>query len=483
MQSWPQGQNGGDDDNNSWQQNFNFAPQNGHFNQDQAWSQPVPGQTAYARQLPSDHAANFIHDPQAMLSGYQAGHGSFDLGHQFSGQEVIDPAFSNIAPDLYAQQNKLDLGGGSMHHMNQVQNHPQGHSQGFSHQNYASFDTQPQNDQQYGSTAPQFSPGQLLPQASSRQQSHTPVQQFSNIQPDFAQAQLRPSQTPPVQHQQPYAQNATFAPPQVNDQAAQYQSSPGQHVNYQQSSAAAAYSQPAYNATKAFDYQQPGQPGSSNPSFQATGHHVDGHLGQPLSGTIPQYDGTPQPQQSADFEKPAQPLIGDGPARKRQRVAKTAADSPVPEAASVTNSTIDTSSRKVEELDSLVAPTPSPEEAQMLQQFQKRSKAAHARFPSIKGLPYLAYQNTIKLPAPKSYDKLAPLVAVPPRSKKPIVPELGYDLPCEVQGRFTSRYRPAFDRIGLDERRMESKSLLDEFDNSMKALGKRRPKYTEYPRK
>lgn len=150
---------------------------------------------------------------------------------------------------------------------------------------------------------------------------------------------------------------------------------------------------------------------------------------------------------------------------------------------SAVNTTIDPSSKKVEELDTLVAPTPSPEETHMLQQFQKRTKAAQAKFPAIKGLPYLAYESTIKLPAPKSYDKLAPLVAIPPRSKNAIVPELGYNLPCEVQGRFTSQYRPAFDKIGLDERRIEAKSLLDDFDNSMKALGKRRPKYTEYPRR
>ena len=83
--------------------------------------------------------------------------------------------------------------------------------------------------------------------------------------------------------------------------------------------------------------------------------------------------------------------------------------------------------------------------------------------------------------APKSYDKLAPLVAVPSRSKKAILPETGHDLPCEVQGRFTSHYRPAYDKTGLDERRLEAKPLLDEFDSSMKALGKKRPKYTEYP--
>lgn len=156
--------------------------------------------------------------------------------------------------------------------------------------------------------------------------------------------------------------------------------------------------------------------------------------------------------------------------------------------------------RKAEEIDALNPPTPSPEDLVMLQQFNKRPKGAQAKFPPIKGLPYLANDATIKLPGasfhlamcwslqltinpvPKSYDKLAPLVALPPRSKRSIVPELGYDLPCEIQGKFTNLYRPAFDKIGLDERRIEAKTLLDEFDRSMKSLGKKRPKYTEYPR-
>lgn len=85
-------------------------------------------------------------------------------------------------------------------------------------------------------------------------------------------------------------------------------------------------------------------------------------------------------------------------------------------------------------------------------------------------------------PVPKSYDKLAPMVAVPSRSGKLSVPGLGYDLPCEIQGKFTSQYKPSFDKPGLDERREEAKDLLEVYDRSMKALGKRQPKYTEYPR-
>lgn len=72
---------------------------------------------------------------------------------------------------------------------------------------------------------------------------------------------------------------------------------------------------------------------------------------------------------------------------------------------------------------------------------------------------------------------------MPPRSGKSVVAGLGYGLPCEIQGNFTNQYKPSFDKAGLDERRAEAKNLLDEYDRSMKALGKRQPKYTEYPSK
>ena len=83
--------------------------------------------------------------------------------------------------------------------------------------------------------------------------------------------------------------------------------------------------------------------------------------------------------------------------------------------------------------------------------------------------------------APKSYDKLSPCIALPSHHERPVIPELGY-LPCEIQGRFSTQYQPSTEKGGLDERRDEASQLLDEFDRSMNALGKRRPKYTEYPR-
>lgn len=85
------------------------------------------------------------------------------------------------------------------------------------------------------------------------------------------------------------------------------------------------------------------------------------------------------------------------------------------------------------------------------------------------------------MPAPKSYDKLAPLVALPPRSGKALIPELGRALPCEIQGMFASEFQPSPDKSGLEERKQESKQKLEAFEAAMKGLGKRRPKYTEYP--
>lgn len=170
--------------------------------------------------------------------------------------------------------------------------------------------------------------------------------------------------------------------------------------------------------------------------------------------------------------------------KKRKRSAKPTTETPPADIPSViADLSAESSAKRAEDLDSLPIPVPSGEEVKLITDFGKRNKSAQAKYPSIKGLPHMVYEGTVKLPAPKSYDKLSPLVALPPRSGKSMVPELGYPLPCEVQGRFTSKYRPSIDKSGLDERRAEAKILLDDYDRSMRSLGKRQPKYTEYPRK
>lgn len=62
------------------------------------------------------------------------------------------------------------------------------------------------------------------------------------------------------------------------------------------------------------------------------------------------------------------------------------------------DSPVDPGAKRAEDIDSFETPIPSAEEANLLAQFSKRSKALQARYPAIKGLPYLLYDGSIKLP-------------------------------------------------------------------------------------
>ncbi|KAF7545309.1 hypothetical protein G7Z17_g9266 [Cylindrodendrum hubeiense] len=516
MQSWSNtGQNGADEQSHQhqWQANYGFAGQNGQFDPHQPWSQPMADQAAYSHINPQDaSASNFFDSPaqaNSFLSGnlhgsppsqpsFHAGHDSLALNQQFSQptQDVLDPAFSDIHPDLYGQQGKINLGD-SMGHMNQVQSqvqsHPHAHSQNFQ------YSFAPQNEQSYESPIQQYAQPHVMPQQT-RQQSHTPVQQFEGLQtPTFAHGHgySRPPQHSPVPNQQqPYTQTSAFSPP-VNGQPAQpqansqhsYQQPRQQSLQQQQPQGyPPPQAQPQFVTQKSVPYQQPVQ-NVGNQNFHQSVHQQSGFAGSssPPPAASAQYI---MPHQPVDVDSPAsQPAVAEPPAKKRKRTAtKSVPEAHTPEPTAAYDSPMDystipgtTPTKRVDEVDSLIAPIPSSEDAQLIAQFTKRTKALQAKQPSIKGLAHLVYDASTKLPAPKSYDKLAPLVAHPSRSGKAMVPELGYSLPCEVQGRFTSQYRPSPDKGGLDERRIEAKDMLDEFDRSMKALGKRRPKYTEYP--
>jgi hypothetical protein len=543
MQSWPnQGQNGADGQN-SWDSTFY---QSGQFDQGQNWGQALSDPSSFGRSLnPADDAANYLHDPNAILHGYQDNnHAQFDLNQQFGGQDVIDPAFHSIHPDLYPQQGKLAINPDSLHQMGSVQGHQQQpNTQSFSHQDYSAFATE--SHPQFESPSPQYAQAQIMSQTA-RQQSHTPVQQFNNVPPGLAHPQgLRQNQHSPAQSQSPYAHGQGFQPPQTNGQSVQFQqyqppqhqhhqhqqpqqsSPPQQHSNqhgtYPQPNVSHQQPQETFASPKAFSYQQ----STSTPATQLFSHPVQSHADVAPSQQLNVRELAP-PQIVDSASSTPQSIPAETPPKKRKRTVKPApaetaihpslqtstptqvpAPIPAPKPASISASISEPRSsvepmaelvgKKLDDIDSIPAPTPNAEEIQMLQQFGKRGKAAQAKYPSVKGLPHLAYGTTIKLPgawnlnfhssnltnwstAPKSYDKLVPLVALPPRSKKAMVPELGYSLPCEIQGRFTNLYRPAFDKIGLDERRIEAQSLLEEFDRSMKSLGKKRPKYTEYPR-
>ena len=141
----------------------------------------------------------------------------------------------------------------------------------------------------------------------------------------------------------------------------------------------------------------------------------------------------------------------------------------------------DNSIKRHDELQSLPIPESLPEEVALVSEFNKRKQSHPGAYPPSPGVPHFVIEGSVKLPAPKSHDKISPLVAPPSRSGRKVAPELGYVLPCEVQGVFSSKYRPALGKGGLDDRRTEAKGLLDDYDRSMRALGKRQPKYTEYP--
>ncbi|KAI9163038.1 hypothetical protein HJFPF1_04636 [Paramyrothecium foliicola] len=504
MQSWSNAGQNGADDHGSWQQNYDFTGQNGQFEDDQNWSQPID-QSAYSHLSNADPAStNFFEAPQqqnAFLAGdlhggpsnqagYHGGHDSMSLAQQFSqsGQPGSEPSFHNIHPDLYAPQGKLNITDG-LGHTGRVQTHPHGHSQAFTQHE---FSFAPQNEQTYTPPVSQYSQPQLVPQPS-RQQSHTPVQQQFHNEFVTGHGFARPAQSSPVQQssqqqpppqqtQQPtYAQHQSF-PQQLNGHPTQYE--PNSHLAYQQhQQPQQPYNQAVFAPPKPHVYQQPTQPTSNQqlpPQFSQQQTSLSPAPSRPQSTTPIQYTSIQQPAQAEPI--PVNPPQAEPTPKKRKRATKAAepvaepvaplADSPAP---------IDLSQKKPDEIDSFEVPVPSASEAQSINQFAKRNKTAQAKYPSINGLPHLIYEGSIKLPAPKSYDKLAPLIALPPRSSKRVVPELGYDLPCEVQGRFTSQYRPSVNKIGLDERREEAKVLLDEYDRSMSALGKRRPKYTEYP--
>jgi hypothetical protein len=413
------------------------------------------------------------------------------LNQQFSqaSPDVMDPAFSNIHPELYGHQSKVNLGGDGIGHMGQVQGHPHASSQAFTQHE---FQFAPQNEQLYDATVQYSGQPQQVSQPT-RQGSHTPVQQFDNLHGSFSQGHRfgQPGQPAPVQHQQQqsYRQGQAFSPA-VGGQADQYQlnssiayqQQPNPQYNTQQQGYAPQQANNTYTtppqgtpAQQTQALQHPPAP-SSNQQVMPTSHNA---------ASAAQYAAA-QPQINTSIAPATAPLTAAQPAteptKKRKRMTKSVPEPVVQEQPTYPiDLPVETIPRRDDESEALAVPVPTPEEAQLIAQFAKRSKAAQIKYPTIRGLPHLVFDGTIKLPAPKSYDKLSPCIALPPRNDRPAVPELGY-LPCEIQGRFSAQYRPSADKGGLDERREEASQLLDEYDRSMQALGKRRPKYTEYPR-
>ncbi|OAA56918.1 C-x8-C-x5-C-x3-H type zinc finger protein [Cordyceps fumosorosea ARSEF 2679] len=439
MQSWPnpsQDDGGGQD---AWQSSFAFADQGAAFDPNQQWAQQMAGQTADFSHLHQDPAA-FFDASSASSNPYMQAHGSPTNQPTFStqpygqqDQDAIDTAFHNVHPNLYAHGAKPNAGANT----NQLDE-----GQAFAPHNYsfppgnATFHQQP------------FTQSHLQQHPVNRQ-----PEQYGAF-PQTQQAAVQPQRV--VTPQGAYRHSPGLVPPPTG-QPAQYQTDP--HMNYP------AQRQP---------YQlQNEQVNSPQPQRQAYQDGIHTFQGQP---TAVQQNAT---QQNIQYAVNAfSPLDATGlAAKKRKRTTKT----PDSSSEATQDSVSDTPAKKVEDMDAYPVPVPSAEDQERLAKFSKRSKSAQVKYPSINGLPHLVFDGSMKMPAPKSFDKLAPLVTLPPRSGKAMVPELGYSLPCEIQGKFTSQYRPAPDRAGLNERRMEAKDLLDQFEGSMKAMGKRRPKYTEYP--
>ncbi|PON28159.1 hypothetical protein TGAM01_v202653 [Trichoderma gamsii] len=504
MQSWPgSGQNGANDGHNSWPSGFaQFSDQNNQFDPSQGWPQPGAEQP-FSHLDPQDPSASSffeashqgnanaylgggLHATASSQAPFHAGHGTLSLNQQFSqpGQDVLDPAFSNIHPELYGHQPKVNLGGDGIGQMGQVQSHQHAHPQGF---NQHDFPFTSQNDQLYDTPGP-YSQPQQVPQPS-RQGSNTPVQHFENLHGGFPQGARfgQSPQPPPVQHQQqpPYRQGQPFSD--------QYQLNNG--LGYQQPNSSQYSTQQTYAPTKPNTFTppqqgtpvqqqplapqpRPQQPGLSSSAHSTMGVSPNAQYGaaqQPLNGGAVATSTVP-PAVPSGFSQP----VESGPKKRKRATKSTPEPAVLEQPAYPIDLPVDILPRRSEDPEILSVPLPSAEEAQLIAQFAKRNKAAQNKYPSIKGLPFLVYDGTIKLPAPKSYDKLSPCVALPPHSDRSLVPELGY-LPCEIQGKFSAQYRPSADRIGLDERREEARQLLAEYDRSMYSLGKRRPKYTEYP--
>lgn len=114
---------------------------------------------------------------------------------------------------------------------------------------------------------------------------------------------------------------------------------------------------------------------------------------QPLNGGAVATSTVP-PAVPSGFSQP----VESGP-KKRKRATKSTPEPAVPEQpAYPIDLPVDILPRRSEDPEILSVPLPSAEEAQLIAQFAKRNKAAQNKYPSIKGLPFLVYDGTIKLP-------------------------------------------------------------------------------------
>jgi hypothetical protein len=109
---------------------------------------------------------------------------------------------------------------------------------------------------------------------------------------------------------------------------------------------------------------------------------------------------TPSPQIHQVDSPIGQSAPIEAPPKKRKRTLKSAPETPSSDVISFQlDSHIDNSASKLAEIDSLPPPLPTAEDLELINKFNKRTKAAKAKFPAIKGLPHLVHGGTVTLPS------------------------------------------------------------------------------------
>ncbi|OHE97971.1 hypothetical protein CORC01_06834 [Colletotrichum orchidophilum] len=529
MQNWQQ--NGQADSaqshNNIWSGSYAFPDGSNQFDATQNWQHQIPNQSAFPQLAPRGGNANennlyaSPHQGHAVVANDHNGMSTLNHGNFHNGQFALDNSYTDAGQedplaslgefpqDLYGRPGKADFTAN-------IDGLNHGHTPEFSQQQ---FQYNGQANQLFNGNVSQYAEAQLMPQHGHQSQAQL-QQRFDSVPQSFSPApqgyvqspqqhQAQPervfSQSPhPFQAQPPRQQNnsqgfstQTPPPPFQQSQAPQYQQD---KFVPQQMSYAQPVARPPFQAVAA--RQMPGQDSAArqSPQPQHQPAHQAKSVPSPARQVQPQQP-QPQPQlqqhnhqqhtlqpsqplliAAAPVSQPGTPIIDPAlqpepvSLKKRKRVVKK---EPEPEQA---DSPGDATVKKGEDGETLVLPSSTEEEMALQAQFKKRNAASKKQFPPIPGASFLVTSGTTKLIPPKSYDRLAPLVALSSPNGRRILPELRPDLPCEIQGRFMENYRPSPNFVGKpDDREAEARPLIEQYQREMTSLGLRRPKYADYP--
>ncbi|CCF38363.1 hypothetical protein CH063_09468, partial [Colletotrichum higginsianum] len=514
MQNWqPNGQAGSPQGhNNMWSSGYTFPDGANQFDASQNWQHhQLPNQNAFSHLgargngaennlYTSPHQAHATvateHSSMSALN-----HGSFHNGHsQFpldtpytdAGQEDALAGLNDFPQDMYGEPGKADFSAN-------IDNLNHGHTPDFTQQQ---FQYNGQANQLFNGGVSQYTDAQLIPQHGhqtpaqlqqrfdSVSQSFSPAPQGYVPSPQPQQHQAQPervfSQSPhSFQAQQSHQQSSQgfsnpTPPPFQQNQTAPYQQHKfvPQQVSYPQPGGRSAF-QPV--AAKQMPDQDSTPQHTPQPIPQQQSTHQVKAVASPARTVQSQQPQKQQPHlqpiAAAPTSQPGTPAIDPAlqpePLKKRKRVLKKEGEAEQVDSPN---------SKRADDGETLALPSSVEEEMVAMEKFRKRSAASKKQFPPIPGAPFLVSSGTVKLAAPKSYDRLAPLVALPSSSGRRILPELGRDLPCEIQGRFTDKYRPSVNFVGQPgDRETEAKALIEQYGREMGDLKSGRPKYSEFP--